>query len=1473
MRRTGSVWRTPAAVLLGLAISVWLSGCGNESRPLQPGAAGLQVRLLFPDKGQHRTWGAAAVEKIHVSAWELGGAATPRVLRDSTSTVIAPGQTHFQLELRVPPAALYLLQVEADGSLGSSSGAAGLGLVYFGADSVANLAAGETRTVQIRMPQVVPAVTGQATATSLTLHWNPVERALRYGLLEIPAPPAVPFETFTRSTDTLIVFPPHAHAEASQRRAYRVRAELPESLFSAYSDSVSVSVPQPVAPARIGDLAVVPATATATELQLTWTATGNDSLVGQARTYDLRRSHVPIDTEAAFAAATPIEGVPAPQIAGQRELFTVTGLTPATDYHFSIKAGDDVPLWSPRSNSARGATLPLPPAAPVDLSASAIADTAIRLRWTDQATNEDLYRIERRAPTDPQFVLAGVLTGSFSGTVEFQDHDLTERTSYRYRVRAENAGGVSAWTNEVVQRTGVARPTNLAARAVAPDSVTLTWSFPSPDPSDGFRLERKTGPGSYAEISRPSPANRATGDGGVQPLTTYFYRLRAADGGSVSSPSDSVAVTTPDRAAVCQIDSTALDFGTAFVGSSADRPFRITNTGGSSLTGRVATTCDAYSIVVGEGAFTLGAGESWQVIVRFSPAGPGTVRCRIVAADQCDPVVCVGVGEALPACSVNREALVFGTVAVGSAVSDTFNITNVGGGVLSGTVALPDCSEFTIVSGGGDFALSAGEVRTIRVQFSPASPGSAECVIAPTGGCTGVTCSGTGEALPSCSVDPPSLDFGTVAIGTDSVRTFTITNVGGETLSGRVVTRCLYYTIASGGGAFNLGAGQQHVVSIRFAPSIEQPPGCAVDLGVAACSPVACTGLGEAHPVCSVSPASLDFGTVPLGSDSVRTFTIMNTGGGTLTGSVGAHCSDYTIDSGGGGFSLGTGQQRVVAVRFTPSVETTSVCPVSLGTAGCSPVSCTGAGEAHPVCTLNPTSLDFGTVPVSTSLDRSFTITNTGGSKLSGSVAADCPDFEVIAGGGAYSLSTGESVTVTVRFTPLSAQSLSCPVTLGSPGNSGCLDLPCHGIGLGPVCSLSATSLHFGVIEAGQRTTQTFTITNAGGGLLAGTVILTCPNFTIDAGGGAYSLGPGASRDVTVAYVPTGPGIHDCQFATGCGDISAEGTATDPNDHWWPGFSGDAPNAAVHTLALNGSDLAVGGAFNLVGTSTTAYVAWWNGSAWTTNTDFTWTQVDVLQSWQGALGQGTLVGAGIASDLPGNPVGQLVNGGWQFVGYQFYYGPITAFATWQNALLAGGSFTYPFTRLASWGGDSWVAADQGLVGGGVNDLEAFGGSLYAAAGSVLPSSGAGGAIYRLDGTSWTQLTSTIGGAFLDAAQKLTSFGGALFTVVSAEGVSYVARLQGTTLIPVGAAEGGSVTDIASDGIRLYAVGTFAGIGGVVAQRAASWDGSTWRPLGSGISGGQAYPNVVLAYNGSIYVGGDFSTAGLKDSPYIARWIP
>ena len=68
--------------------------------------------------------------------------------------------------------------------------------------------------------------------------------------------------------------------------------------------------------------------------------------------------------------------------------------------------------------------------------------------------------------------------------------------------------------------------------------------------------------------------------------------------------------------------------------------------------------------------------------------------------------------------------------------------------------------------------------------------------------------------------------------------------------------------------------------------------------------------------------------------------------------------------------------------------------------------------------------------------------------------------------------------------------------------------------------------------------------------------------------------------------------------------------------------------------------------------------------------------------------------------------------------------------------------------------------------------------------------------------------------------------------------------------------------------RLYIGGNFITAGGITANYVASWDGSTWASLGSGMNG---IVNALAISGPDVYVGGSFNTAGGVTVNYIAKW--
>ncbi|MFQ5802402.1 MAG: choice-of-anchor D domain-containing protein [Candidatus Methylomirabilales bacterium] len=95
-------------------------------------------------------------------------------------------------------------------------------------------------------------------------------------------------------------------------------------------------------------------------------------------------------------------------------------------------------------------------------------------------------------------------------------------------------------------------------------------------------------------------------------------------------------------------------------------------------------------------------------------------------------------------------------------------------------------------------------------------------------------------------------------------------------------------------------------------------------------------------PVISVTPSSLDFGNVPVGSSADRTFTVRNTGGGTLTGSASTSAPFSIVGS--ASYSLTANASTTMTVRFSPTSIATFLANVTFTGGGGATAQVRGVG-------------------------------------------------------------------------------------------------------------------------------------------------------------------------------------------------------------------------------------------------------------------------------------------------------------------------------------------------------------------------------------------------------------------------------------------------------------------------------------------------------------------------------------------------
>ncbi|MDP2360085.1 MAG: hypothetical protein Q8O14_04955 [bacterium] len=82
-----------------------------------------------------------------------------------------------------------------------------------------------------------------------------------------------------------------------------------------------------------------------------------------------------------------------------------------------------------------------------------------------------------------------------------------------------------------------------------------------------------------------------------------------------------------------------------------------------------------------------------------------------------------------------------------------------------------------------------------------------------------------------------------------------------------------------------------------------------------------------------------------------------------------------------------------------------------------------------------------------------------------------------------------------------------------------------------PRCEVEPGLIDLGVLLAGGLRSGSFTVTNAGSGMLTGAATADCPGLELD--NNAYSLGPGESQTVVASYTGTAAGDLECLIDVG----------------------------------------------------------------------------------------------------------------------------------------------------------------------------------------------------------------------------------------------------------------------------------------------------------------------------------------------------
>jgi len=373
----------------------------------------------------------------------------------------------------------------------------------------------------------------------------------------------------------------------------------------------------------------------------------------------------------------------------------------------------------------------------------------------------------------------------------------------------------------------------------------------------------------------------------------------------------------------------SVNFGNVLQGNNQSQSVTLTNSGGSSLTIAQATiTGSGFSITGLSVPITLTAGQSIGFTATFAPQSLGAVSGNIAVVNGSSTlnIPLSGTGIAQGSLTAAPASLDFGTVQTGSNQTLSVNITNSGGSNVTVSQATISGTGFSLGTLALPFTLAAGQSKSATVTFAPTSAGAASGNLAIISNASNPTLnialSGTGVTPGSLTASPSSLNFGNVQVGSNSSLTEKITNSGGSSV---VLNQA---SISDTGFTFTgltvpltLTAGQSVSFTVTFTPTASGSASGSLSITSNAPNPnlsIPLSGNGTIPATLAVSPSSLNFGNVTVGSSANLTGTLTASGSSVTVTSATSNNAKFTLSGISFPVTISAGQSTQFTVTFTP---------------------------------------------------------------------------------------------------------------------------------------------------------------------------------------------------------------------------------------------------------------------------------------------------------------------------------------------------------------------------------------------------------------------------------------------------------------------------------------------------------------------------------------------------------------------------
>jgi hypothetical protein len=407
-----------------------------------------------------------------------------------------------------------------------------------------------------------------------------------------------------------------------------------------------------------------------------------------------------------------------------------------------------------------------------------------------------------------------------------------------------------------------------------------------------------------------------------------------------------------------------------------------------------------------------------------------------------------------------------------------------------------------------------------------------------TSGCVGSTSKGasTGSTTIALGLSPSSVSFGDVTIGQSGTKTVTLTSTGNGILTISGISVAGNGFTASGPHLpISLSAGQSTTISVLFKPTASAVDSGTVTIASNAVEPsmtVALSGTGTtaATSVLSVSPSSVAFGTVSVGSEVTKTVQLASTGTASVTISgMTFSGSGISVTGLAVPLTLAAGKDASLTITYKPSSAGTLAGSVSIASNASDPselVALSGTATTTPTSTLTatPSSITFGNVVVGTQTTQTIRLANSGTANVI--VSGLAPSVAAVSVSGLtvpMTLAPGTSANFTAAFKPTAASSVSGNITVTSNATDSSMPIALTGTGEAAVPQLTAspTTVSFGNATVGSSNVKQVTVTNTGNaGVTIASASVAGTGFSLSGSGSSVALNPGQSETYTVNFDP-----------------------------------------------------------------------------------------------------------------------------------------------------------------------------------------------------------------------------------------------------------------------------------------------------------------------------------------------------------------